>query len=211
MGCALSSSKKTWGATLRLFCRGSNFSNNKAQALLETLLIIPVFMVLLVGLFWFSRVLLTKQQLIIAARYGTDLIASTTLSEQQIKNEIRNYLSDKNIEGRKLDPNKLGDENIVVKINNFALPEFDGFEDIINPVKMGQLLNSYTRLIKMPASYSSELSSVEIFYEFSVPKIFSPGIGFAKTITLTGRSEVLAGTGCASNNHKRNLNSSETN
>ena len=114
---------------MKLFCVRGNISDSKAQALLETLLIIPVLMVLLVGLFWFSRVLITKQQLIMAARYGTDLIANTNLSEQQIKKEIRNYLSDKNIEGRKLDPSKLGDENIVVKIKGFDIPEFDGFED----------------------------------------------------------------------------------
>jgi len=180
-----------------------SFSDNKAQALLETLLIIPVLMVLLVGLFWFSRVLITKQQLIMAARYGTDLIANTNLTEQQIKKEIRNYLSDKNVEGRKLDPNKLGDENIMVKINDFDIPEFDGFEDVINPVKMGQLLSSYTRLIKMPVSYSSELSSVEVKYDFVVPKIFSPVVGFGKTITLIGHSEILAGTGCAAKNHKK--------
>lgn len=182
----------------------TKFSNNKAQALLETLLIIPVFMVLLIGLFWFSRVLITKQQLTMAARYGTDLIASTNLSQSQIKKEVRNYLSDRNVEGRKLDPNKLGDENIVVKINSFNVPAFDGFEDVINPVKMGQLLENYIRLLKMPVSYSSELSSVELSYEFGVPKIFSPGIGFAKTIKLKARSEVLAGTGCAGQNHKRN-------
>lgn len=188
---------------MKLFCTHGNISNNKAQALLETLLIIPVLMILLVGLFWFSRVLITKQQLIMAARYGTDLIAHTNLSEQQIKKEIRNYLSDKNIEGRKLDPSKLGDENIVVKINGFDIPEFDGFEDVINPVKIGQLLMSYTRLLKIPVSYSSELSSVEVRYDFVVPKIFSPAVGFGKTITLSGRSEVLAGTGCAGKNHKK--------
>jgi len=203
LGRALSSGQKVWGATLKLFRVRGRFSNNKAQALVETLLIIPVLMVLLVGLFWFSRVLITKQQLLMAARYGTDLIAHTNLSEQQIKKEVRNYLSDKNVEGRKLDPNKLGDENIVVKINGFNIPEFDGFEDVINPVKIGQLLINYTRLLKMPASYSSELSYVEVFYNFSVPKIFSPSIGFGKTITLSGRSEVLAGTGCAGQNHKK--------
>ena len=188
---------------MKLFRACGRFSDNKAQALLETLLIIPVLMILLVGLFWFSRVLITKQQLLMAARYGTDLILHTNLSEQQIRKEIRNYLSDRNVEGRKLDPDKLGDENIVIKINGFDLPEFDGFEDVINPVKMGQLLMSYTRLLKMPISYSSELSYVEVFYNFSVPKIFSPVIGFEKTIILSGRSEVLAGTGCAGQNHKK--------
>ena len=75
------------------FCRGSlPCKNNKGQAFLEGVFILPVVVVLIFSVVWFARVLLTWQQLVSATRYGTDMISNTSLSKEDIKKDIENYL-----------------------------------------------------------------------------------------------------------------------
>lgn len=176
------------------------------QSLVELVLIIPVFVLIISVIFFFARALITKQQLLTAARYGTDLILYTKLNEKQIQQEVRNYLSDKNIEGRTLNANKLGDESIAVRIEGFMLPEFSGPYDLLNTGKLKELLNAGDMLL-FPEKHTSW---IEINYEFQTPRVISvltkviPGKPFPDHLTVSGRSEVLAGTGCSSVIHKRN-------
>ncbi|MFH1367821.1 MAG: TadE family protein [Elusimicrobiota bacterium] len=172
---------------------------------MEIVLVIPLFILIISFTLWFARVLITKQQLVTAARYGTDMILYTTLNEKQIKKEIRNYLSDTNIEGRKLDPAGLPDENIAVKIEGFVLPDFSSPYDLLDPGKLGRLLDA-GNLLAFPERHTSW---VEIHYEFRTPRVvsnfsryFSGGF-LPESITISGRSEVLAGTGCGNGIHGR--------
>ena len=80
--------------------------NTKGQAFTEAIFVFPVIIVLIFSVVWFARVLLTWQQLVSATRYGTDMIANTTLSSDDIKKDIENYLTNKMIEGRRLDIEK---------------------------------------------------------------------------------------------------------
>ena len=138
-------------------------------------------------LFWFAEIMLTKQQLIMAARYGTDLIVYTNMNEGQIRNEIRDYLCGNNVEGRKLDPLKLKDENIDVNIQRQALDPFGGIQ------YGGNGFDKYS-------------SHVNVYYPFDTPKLFSAwdsyigGGNIIKKLRIGARSEVLAGTGCQGEN-----------
>ena len=78
--------------------------NKKAQALIEVVLILPMLCILMSMITWFTRLVLTRQMLLTAARYGTDMIYYTEMTEEEIRQEIKNYLTDKKIEGRRLNP-----------------------------------------------------------------------------------------------------------
>ena len=97
--------------------------NNKGQAFLEGIFILPIVVVLIFSVVWFGRVLLTWQQLISATRYGTDMIANTSLSKEDIKKDIENYLTHRMIEGRKLDKEKI--KEIKVDIKDYTTPEIN--------------------------------------------------------------------------------------
>lgn len=139
-------------------------------------MLLPLVLLMLSSLFWFARVLLTRQMLATAARYGTDMILYTKLNEGQVRRELRNYLCDAGLAGRRLDSGKLPDENLKVRIKSF------------DPAPGGLLFPE------------KQLSSVEITYEFPLPRVFGGG----KPLKLYGRSFVLAGTGCKNPIHGRN-------
>jgi hypothetical protein len=159
------------------------------------------------GMFFFSRVLITRQQLVMAARYGTDMILYTKLSESQIKQEIRNYLSDPNLRGRKLDPAVLTDQNIVVVMRDteFVVPSFSLYDSAMH---LPQLVRNIYRMFDGISRPYDKTSYVEIYYPFDFPGIFSvwgtylPMTNLPTSITVSGRSEVLAGTGCKGSNHR---------
>lgn len=150
------------------------------QALIENVLIIPVIVIIIVMIFWYARLLLTRQQLIMAARYGTDLIAYSKMDEEQVRNEVRNYLCSEQGRVRRLDPDKFKDDSIGIGINRY------------NRVSV---INAYK-----PLTYSP--SYVEVYYEFDAPKLFSAWNEYfgsneiAAKLRVAARSEVLAGTGC---------------
>jgi len=161
------------------------FHNNSGQALVENILIIPILVVIIVMLFWFAEIMLTKQQLVMAARYGTDLIAYSNLNKDQIKNEIQDYLCGPNVEGRRLDPARLIDEDI--DVNRKALDPLGGLQ------YGGSDFDRYS-------------SHVQLYYKFDTPKLFSAwdsyigGGNIIKKLRIGARSEVLAGTGCQGDN-----------
>jgi hypothetical protein len=152
---------------------------------------------------WFSRILLTRQQLLSAARYGTDLIVYTSLSEDEVRQEIRNYLSHRWIEGRKLDAELLTDNRIKVKIDKFELPQFT-MADYLVPTGFALRMESVMNILAFPQNHTS---SVEIYYEFPMPALFH--LFTRRTIHISARSEVIAGTGCPADIHKTNTNAIE--
>jgi hypothetical protein len=165
--------------------------------MVETIFLIPLIIFLVSAAFWFARILLTRQQLATAARYGTDMILYTRLNENQIRREIRNYLCDWNIEGRRLDALGLPDENINIRIEDFSLPDFTGIKDFLNPEKFNKVLNAAQELV----SPEKHTSLVQIRYEVKSPGILA---SWKKSVTVIGAAEVLAGTGCRNGIHKRN-------
>lgn len=165
--------------------RYSLFADSKGQSLVENILFLPILCIMISLIVWFSRLLITRQQLLTAARYGTDMIVFTKMDEGEIRQEIKNYLSDKNIEGRRLNPEKLPDDKI--KVDIYRYPK--------------------TTVINASAPVNFTASSVEVYYEFGMPTLFSAwsnyisGSQLPEKIYMSGRSEVLAGTGCKGDSH----------
>lgn len=180
--------------------------NMRGQSLVELVFIIPVFVFLISGIFWFTRTLITKQQLVTASRYGTDLILYTRLNERQIRQEIRNYLCDRDIEGRKLNINALPDDSITVSIKEFRLPKIGPPMDLFD----GSILNELLRSAETLAMPENGASFVHVKYEIPAPAVirslsrFISGNEFRESIVISGHSEVLAGTGCENRIHTRN-------
>lgn len=167
--------------------------NNRAQAFTEALFILPIMVVLIFFIIWTARVLLTWQQLITATRYGTDMIANTNLSSNDIKTDIENYLTHKNIEGRRLDINKI--KEIKVDIKQYTSIDIS-FKNLPN------LFKNSINIAKGIVLPTSELSSVSIVYTYDLP-IFLNIIGL-KEFEIKTKLFVLAGSGCKNNIHKRN-------
>lgn len=159
---------------------------SRGQALVESVLIIPVIVILISGIFFFARVLLTKQQLVVAARYGTDMISYTKMGESDIQEELTEYLCGKDVKGRRLAPDRLR-----FTIHKDIFPVIDTID------KLDQL-RKIKNLFCQPLDHTSY---VEIYYEFRVPMLLSawerfiPGKPLPDTLTIGARSEVLAGTG----------------
>lgn len=169
--------------------------NIRGQALVESMLLLPVIIMIFLGIVWFARVLLTRQQLVIASRYGTDLIAMTTLNEREIRGEIRNFLCHRWNQGRTLDPRRLTDENIIVTINDFPKIDLSVATLVKKPRTLARILD---RMLDPLAS----ISSVDLRYAYDVPAVFR--VAGRNKITITGHSEVLSGTGCRGRIHTRN-------
>ncbi|MBO7612170.1 MAG: pilus assembly protein [Elusimicrobia bacterium] len=165
------------------------FNNKKGQAFTEALFIFPILIVLIFSVVWFARVLLTWQQLVSATRYGTDMIANTTLSDEDIKKDIKNYLTNKMIEGRRLDTDKIKD--ITVDIKDYSTIDYNNITDLSN-------ISSFVQGLFIP---SNELSTVSISYSYDLPKIMNV-VGMDEFIIKTKLS-VLAGSGCKNKIHKR--------
>ena len=162
--------------------------NNKGQAFTEAIFIFPIIIVLIFSVVWFARVLLTWQQLVSATRYGTDMITNTSLSAADIKKDIENYLTNKMIEGRRLDIDKIKEINIDIK--NYETLDY-------NLTDLSKISN-FVQGLFIP---SAELSTVSIVYSYELPKIMN-FIGMDEFIIKTKLS-VLAGSGCKNNIHKR--------
>ena len=166
--------------------------NNKAQAFTEALFVFPLMIVIIFFIVWTARVLLTWQQLITATRYGTDMIVNTNLSSADIKKDIENYLTHKNIEGRRLDINKIKEINVDIK----DYPKID--VDVTNLTVFLGNINTLIKGIVLPAT---ELSSVSITYEYDLP-LFLHFTGL-KEFNIKTKLSVLAGSGCKSSIHNR--------
>ncbi|MCX5777872.1 MAG: hypothetical protein NTU66_01420 [Elusimicrobia bacterium] len=168
--------------------------SHSGQALVESIFLIPIIVLIIISLSWFSRVLITRQQLVIAARYGTDMIVSTNLNEGQIRQEIRNFLSHRLLQSRQLDEKKLPDENIVVKINDFPYIHFNLATAVMRPQDLFKMLSRM-------ANPLSATSTVDIKYEYDIPPVFRALTH--QRIFVSARSEVLSGTGCPARIHAR--------
>ncbi|OGS23303.1 MAG: hypothetical protein A2252_09485 [Elusimicrobia bacterium RIFOXYA2_FULL_39_19] len=66
----------------------------EGQAMVEFTLFIPIIIMLIFSITFYSRLLITQQQLIIAARMGTDLIRHVNLNENEVKSEIKKYFEE---------------------------------------------------------------------------------------------------------------------
>ena len=164
-------------------------TNKKGQAFTEAVFIFPVIIVLIFSVVWFARVLLTWQQLVSATRYGTDMITNTTLSGEDIKKDIENYLTNKMIEGRRLDADKIKD--ITVDIKDYSGIDYNNITDLSN-------ISNFVQGLFIP---SNELSTVSISYSYDFPKIMNI-VGMEEFVIKTKLS-VLAGSGCKNKIHKR--------
>jgi hypothetical protein len=161
--------------------------------MIEGVFLLPIIVMIVIAIAWFSRVLITRQQLLIAARYGTDLISSTTLNEQEIRREVKTFLTHHWIKGRRLDPEKLTDERIRVVIKDFPVISISCKDMILKPAILAKLVDQTLRPLQ-------NTSYVELAYDFDVPFPFKAA---SKTLRVSARSEVLSGTGCKSRIHRR--------
>ena len=177
-----------------MFFAHPNEAGPGGQALIEIILLLPMLVIIISIIVWFSRLLLTRQQLLTAARYGTDMIMHTPMEASDIRQEIKNYLAHKapDVQGRVLNLSKLTDERIKIEINRFSRI---GPDDAITAMMLVNLMNY-------------KMSYVEIYYPFKLPTIFKafssyiPNAGeLPGEIYISARSEVIAGTGCKSNIH----------
>jgi hypothetical protein len=118
------------------------------------------------------------------------LIYYTTLDTEQVKSEVLDYLCGKNLKGRVI---KIPIEQIDVHIDRF--PKIRG----VSITGDGSIFNIVDKYFK-PEEHTSY---VEIKYKKNVPNIISmlnsfffvTGQQLPKDITVSARSEVLAGTG----------------
>lgn len=166
--------------------------NNKAQAFTEALFVFPVMIVIIFFIIWTARVLLTWQQLVTATRYGTDMIVNTNLSPSDIKKDIENYLTHKNIEGRRLDIDKIKD--ITVDIKDY--PKID-----VSVTNLTGFLGNIDNFIKGIALPATELSSVSITYGYDLPLFLR--FTDLKEFNIKTKLFVLAGSGCKNSIHDR--------
>jgi hypothetical protein len=160
-------------------------SHRKGQALIEIILLLPLLVIIMSMITWYTRVLLTKQMLLTSARYGTDMMYYSRKNEfgaDKVEHWIKIYLSDSGIEGRRLVESK-----IKVKVTD---KRPDG---VVTAFNAGQPIN--------PFGLHNEASVVEVAYELSMPTIFTafsayiPNAGeLPNSITVAARSAVLAGT-----------------
>jgi len=160
----------------------NNSRNINGQAMAENLLLIPLLIIVIMMLFWFARMVITRQQLLSAARLGTDLILYSGLNQDQIRQEIRDYLCGNDVEGRKLDSSKFSDDKII--INNRSYGKITTFS-----------ANAY----KIP---NYDTSTVDIYYDLNVPPLVNVwgkwfgGSWGKQSFRIRAHSEVIAGTGC---------------
>jgi hypothetical protein len=158
------------------------------QALVEAALIAPLIVFFLFTIIWFASVLLTWQQLAGAARYGTDLLAYTPLSQSAIKRDIINYLCNKKTVGRILDSSKI---DIDIEAKDAAPIDFTlSFENILSSELFSKIETIRYILPIADKSY------VEIKYKYKVPHLLRLASG-RQEFWLKVRSEVLTGDGSA--------------
>ncbi|MFC1501664.1 TadE family protein [Elusimicrobiota bacterium] len=160
--------------------------DNKGQALTESVFTIPIIVMIIFAIAWFGRIFITKQQLTVAARYGTDLISNTKMSEEEIRTQIQEYLCSRDIPGRRLDPGKL--RNIAVHVYR---DEYSFFPKLINFDRPSEKTSFFTSAFGF-SEVEERSSHVELSYSFNVPGVI--GNNVMDEICISARSEVLAGT-----------------
>lgn len=166
--------------------------NRTGNAFVEAVFILPLMVVMIVSVIWFARVLLTWQQLVSAARYGTDLIANTSINAKDIKKDIENYLTHRMIDGRRLDINSI--KEIKVEIKDY--PKID-----IDVKDVSKIFNDINGLLKGLFVPDADVSTVKIVYSYNLPLIMRfTGLN---TFDITVKSSVLSGSGCKNNIHAR--------
>ena len=158
---------------------------HRAQALVETVILFPIIIILLCAIIDTSRYVLTRQQLLSAARYGTDLIVYQDFGEEEVKEEVTNYLCSELTRGRILDK-----ENLDFKIEINRFPDIDTFNQEGNPLNLARILMS-----PFPEDYMRYNAFVEVKYELKWLKITGKILGEEST-DIVARSEVLKGVGC---------------
>jgi hypothetical protein len=166
--------------------------NNKGQAFTEAVFILPIVFIMIVAVFWFGKICLTWQQLVSAARYGTDMIANTPLNQKEIKKDIENYLTHHFIKGRLLDKKQL--KEIIVEINDAPVTKFD-ISDFFN------IFSDTGNLLKSVTNFSIKPSTVRIVYSYPLPKIFQ--LSGKENFDLIVEEKVLSGSGCPNKIHAR--------
>ena len=135
--------------------------------------------------------MLTKQQLTYAARYGTDMLYHTNMTDDDIKTELTDFLSGKDEKGRKLDPRRLSFE-----INRDEFP-------IIDDAKSFDKMFDLLKIFYEPRDH---ISYVKVSYTFKAPMLFySWGNYIPNTtaprgnIVISSTSHILLGTGAKKN------------
>jgi hypothetical protein len=163
------------------------FKRSDGQALVEAALMVPLIIVFLFTIIWFARIVITWQQIITAARYGTDLILYTPFNIKYIENDIKDYLCNKNTIGRVLDIEKL---DIKIEINDYIPFKCDF--NMANLSLKNNFLNIFPSL-KYLLQGLDKKSFVNIRYSYKVPKILK--LMGKENIEIKAHSEVLSGTG----------------
>ncbi len=161
------------------------FKKSKGQALVEAALIAPLIVLFLFTVIWFARVMLTWQQLITAARYGTDMMAYTPFSKTYIEKDIENYLCSAGNVGRILERDKLTVEAVPkdYKKQDFTV-SFSNLESF-NPLNLAERAKGI-----LPVAAKSY---VKITYKYRLPPLFR--IAGREDFEIRAYSEVLTGTG----------------
>ncbi|MDR1196268.1 MAG: pilus assembly protein [Endomicrobium sp.] len=171
------------------FCK-----RNRGQALVEAALTAPLIIFFLFTIIWFGRIMLTWQQIVSAARYGTDLIAYTPYSKEEIKRDIVNYLCHGNNIGRILSRDHL---DVKVEINDLNRPiDFSLSLDNIGAFNPANIYD----MIKNSNPIEPTMSYVEIKYKYKVPPILK---FYREEIYIKTRLEVLSDSGSVGRNRRR--------
>lgn len=67
--------------------------NEKGQALVESVLIVPVLAMLVGGIMLFSMIFIAKCRMLMAARYGAWLIVHANYDEGRVETEVKDFLA----------------------------------------------------------------------------------------------------------------------
>jgi len=67
--------------------------NEKGQALVESVLIVPVLATLVGGIMLFSIIFIAKCRLLMGARYGAWLIVHGNYDRQRVEDEVKDFLA----------------------------------------------------------------------------------------------------------------------
>lgn len=168
---------------------------DKGQSIVEAALIMPLIVFFLFTIIWFAQIMLTWQQIIGAARYGTDLIAYTPFSQAYIKRDIADYLCNENNIGRVLNRDRL---EINVEIKDIKKIDYSlKFDDIshFNPFEILENIQALNPI-------SEDKSYVEIIYRFELPFVLK-AVG-KDEIKIRAYSEVLSGAASAGTKDREN-------
>ncbi len=69
------------------------FKKREGQALVETIIIWPILLLLIVGIVQFAQISIAQQRMLMAARQGVWLLSRGQTDEDSIRNEVVNLLA----------------------------------------------------------------------------------------------------------------------